>query len=110
MKLPVTQTLDSDFIWAESQNPGQYRDFRVPGPGDMARLTEEISKEETANAILCALAETQSLPAAEATENVASLFDVQITARSAKNHFQAGIDYGISQGLLKRTGDSILRA
>ena len=90
---------DRVFLWPPTQEPNEYRSFRVPGVDERSRRdASDIPPEEIAAAALCVLASQVSLPMSDLIREVARLLGFQRTGQTVEQYIRKGVELLLGRG------------
>lgn len=101
-----TITNQNTFYWNYTQQPNEYRLFRVPSSDETRRNFEDIPKEEIANAIRHSLENQVSLLRSDLIKEVYKLFGFSRGSSSIEEIINIGIDEAMKRGYVLLDGDS----
>jgi very-short-patch-repair endonuclease len=108
-RVQVRTAEGSTFLWAASQTPGSYEQFRVPGGNpDLLRDAEELPPEEVANAALHLLRQHISAPRGDLARETSRLFGFQRTGANVEARMAAGIQLLVETGRARMEGDNVV--
>ncbi len=88
------------YVWAASVDPAKYTNFRVPINGTQTRKLEEISPEETLNAMRAVTRSAMSIEIEELCRVVAGGFGMRRVTASMQERLKAIVAVGLASGAL----------
>ena len=98
MDLKMTQQGDTQFCWAQNQNPDAYVGFRVSGEGDSKRDVRDVPVQEIANAIYTVLYEQVSMGQDDLLRETANKLGYTRLGSNVLAALAHGIAYAQKQG------------
>ena len=108
LQLRETSQGGQRFFWAEGQEPEQYAAVRANSEGDDKRDARDVSVQEAANAVACALSEQVSLPREDLVREAAKLLGFTRTGSNVTAIFDAAVDYAADLDRLSANAGGML--
>ena len=106
MRLTETSQDGQRFFWAEGQDPDRYARLRANGEGDDRRDARDVSVQEAANAVVCALCEQVSLPREDLIREAARLMGFTRLGGNVSSLFDAAAAYAAERGWIAAGGSA----